>query len=383
MYLGQQMTIKWLNGIQPKSISEQKTIWMHCSSLGEFEQGRMILEGLRQQLPDIYIYLSFFSPSGYEIRHNWVIANKVFYLPVDTEANASLIIGKLRPDCIILVKYDFWWNLLQKASDVKIPVYLVAANFNRDRYFFKPPFIHIMKKWKCIFTIRENTALLLNSYGFQHLLTVGDPRTDRVIAIKNQIKEFPKNLVKYLTSKPQVVVYGSVWESDLHVINPFIRQNPDILHILVPHDVSPENVHTLSKTLDQPFSLLSKEDYSSGILMVDKIGILSSLYNYATFVYIGGGFGKGIHNTLEAAVYEVPLFFGPRYTSFPEAIEFVEVGAGFVVHDGNEFINKTKHLLRHQEDYIMIGKKLHDYFIRHQGASQKIISHIIRENFTG
>lgn len=382
MYVGQQMTVDWLKGNIPEKIPGKKTIWMHCSSLGEFEQGRMILEGLREKLPELHIYLSFFSPSGYEIRKNWDVADTVFYLPPDTKHNAELLTVKLNPDCIILVKYDFWWNLLHKANDLNIPVYLVAANFSRNRYFFKSPFISIMKKWKCIFTIKTNTAEILKSHGFKNFVTVGDPRTDRVMAIKNQSMELSEELIQYLRSASEIIVYGSVWMNDMETISPFIRQNPGITHIVVPHDISTENIQKISKTLPAFNSFLSKGDFSSGILIVDKIGILSSLYRYARLVYVGGGFGKGIHNTLEAAVYEVPLFFGPKYTSFPEAVEFVENGMGFVVHNEEEFLQKVKEIMYNPDNYDIIGKKLKDYFLTHKGASKKIISHIIGENFT-
>lgn len=375
MVKGQQKTICWLKSLKPED-KTTKVVWMHCASLGEFEQGRMVLEHLKKQHPAWKIYLSFFSPSGYEMRKNWETADKVFYLPTDTPAHARLLTDTLQPDLFILVKYDFWWNILRILDEKKIPVILTAAHFEENKYYLRQPFLTMIKKWKFIFAIHKQSVNIAAGKGIQNIEAVGDPRIDRVLSIKSQQSPLPERLVKMLQSKSKTIIYGSVWIEDIKKVKTVITDNPGYFHVLVPHDIRPEYVRQIKNELMAEPAVFSKNEDSSTCLIFDQIGYLSTLYQYADLVYIGGGFGKGIHNTLEPAVYGVPVMMGPKYHKFAEAIENIEAGNAFCIHDANE-MNVIIKTYEDQPNFrIKIKEGLEDYFNNHQGASQKIVRYI-------
>ncbi|MBK8620746.1 MAG: 3-deoxy-D-manno-octulosonic acid transferase [Saprospiraceae bacterium] len=375
MVKGQQKTICWLKSFKPED-KTTKVVWMHCASLGEFEQGRMVLEHLKKQQPEWKIYLSFFSPSGYEMRKNWKTADKVFYLPTDTPAHATLLIDTLQPDLFILVKYDFWWNIIRYLEQKKIPVILTAAHFTENKYYLRQPFLSMIKKWKYIFAIQKESVDIALHKGIQKIEAVGDPRIDRVLSIKSHGTELPERLVQIIRSKPKVIIYGSVWMEDIKIIKNVIRDHPEYFHIVVPHDIMPDNIRQIKNEIPVESSVFSKNEESSQCQIFDQIGYLSGLYKYANLVYIGGGFGKGIHNTLEPAVYGIPVMMGPKHQKFVEATENIQAGNAFCVYEADD-INNIIHAFEEAAGFRQKVKEgLEAYFDKHKGASEKIVRYI-------
>lgn len=375
MRKGQIHTMQWLETAEP-AFPRQKVVWMHCSSLGEFEQGRPILEKLRQVNPALKIVLSFFSPSGYEIRKNWDGADLIFYLPVDTRANAIKLIQKIQPDIFILVKYDFWWNLLRELQNKNIGVFLTAALYTQGKYYFKKPFSTILQSFRMIFTLRPSSIEGFRREGFNHVLAAGDPRIDRVINVKENGVPLPDEIKVFLQHKKNVVMYGSVWPADIPYLNDCISRHPEWMHVVVPHDVSVRNIRQISRLIGLDNDLYSSGNFMKNILIIDRIGLLSGLYQFATIAYIGGGFGKGIHNTLEAAVHGIPVCFGPAYKTFPEAGEMVEAGAAFVIKTPDMFTSVCEKYTQSTTDAEIIRQTLHAYFEKNKGAADIIVTHI-------
>lgn len=366
----------------PPPFENRKVVWMHCASLGEFEQGRSILEKLKSKKPEIKIALSFFSSSGYDIRCQWPGADFVFYLPKDSPSNARKLIQWLKPDMCILVKYDFWWNHLSVLRAEGIPVYLVAAHFEKKRYFFREPFMSILTSWNQIFTMRASSEKVLHSSGIHRVQTAGDPRLDRVVSIREQGFSLPDKLLHALSVHNRIYVYGSVYSSDMDVICASILKRPNVFHVVVPHDVRSTSVELVSRSLRGDFDTYSKGLSGKNILVIDEVGFLAGIYAKACFVYIGGGFGRGIHNILEPSVYGIPVMFGPNYQSFPEAVELIQQGICFSIQNQEDFERKLSALESNPRNELASSSQIPDYFKNQAGATEKIISFILKENFS-
>lgn len=375
MRKGQINTVAWTKSAGTAFPGHQ-VVWMHCSSLGEFEQGRPVLEKLRKVHPSVKIVLSFFSPSGYEIRKNWEGADKIFYLPADTASNASKLIQKIRPDVFILVKYDFWWNLLQVLQKKDVPVFLTAALYKHGKYYFHRPFLPVIQSWRMIFTLRPSYAEGFKKEGILHVKSAGDPRVDRVMAIKENGVSLPEELKIFFQNKQNVVMYGSVWPEDILYVKDCMIRHPGWTHVVVPHDVSVRNIQKIKTLITLETDLLSEGVLQKNILIIDRVGLLSGLYKFAAIAYIGGGFGKGIHNTLEAAVHGIPVCFGPRYESFPEAVELVDCDAGFVISDSSMFTTVCERFIDSPPYAAHIRHTLEEYFEKSKGATDIIVTHI-------
>ncbi|MFZ1705782.1 MAG: glycosyltransferase N-terminal domain-containing protein [Saprospiraceae bacterium] len=376
---GQKETLIWLTTFKNQH-PEKKSVWMHCSSLGEFEQGRMVLEGIKRSHPNVIIYLSFFSPSGYEIRKKDPIADFVFYLPLDTPLNAKMVATKLKPDLFILVKYDFWWNIIKTLQKQGTFIYVVAAQFKPNRYYYCPPFLPLMKKWAGIFTISDSSRLLLQKKGFQQVFHVGDPRVDRVNQIKNNPINIPQPLVSFCLSNHKLIVYGSVWLQDMIIIKETIQTRTDWTHLVVPHDISKDNVNKICQHLPKEHTLYSSGTFDKNVVVIDHIGLLSGLYQYAFMAYIGGGFSLGIHNILEPAIFGIPVAFGPKYKSFSEAVELIRLQCAFSVTSSDQFKQFLNVIYYDKIKYESISNAIGKYFDDHLGASDKIIDHLKQEN---
>lgn len=376
---GQKSTIQRFK-TSPEPFPGQKLVWMHCASLGEFEQGRMVLELLKKNRPDIKIALSFFSPSGYEMRKNWPGADIIFYFPPDIPGYANRLIEWLKPDICLLVKYDFWWNHLIRLQKNNIPVLLLAAHFEKDKYYFHKPFVSIMKSWKKIFTMRDESHDVLNSKGFTNVETAGDPRMDRVVSIRNKGINLSDELKQVLENSPSTYVYGSVYPIDMEIIKASIEKRKNSLHVIVPHDVEKSQMKLFQKQCNGKADIFSEGLQGQNTVIIDQIGILAGIYAYADYVYIGGGFGKGIHNILEPAVFGIPVIFGPNYSSFPEAEELIESKDCFTISNQNEYENVLKRLEEKFKDRTT-KNELPEYFRKHAGASQKILEYILHHNF--
>ncbi|MCT4587119.1 MAG: 3-deoxy-D-manno-octulosonic acid transferase [Carboxylicivirga sp.] len=330
---------------------EGKVVWVHAASLGEFEQGRPVIEKIKEQHPDYKVVLTFFSPSGYEVRKNFALADYVFYLPADTRKNAMLLIDAIRPEKVFFIKYEFWFHYLKQLSIREIPVYGVSMIFRKDQAFFKfygAWFKSMLKTFKKFYVQDEVSSNLLKSIGFTNNVVAGDTRFDRVRDIANESKSF--ELIEQFTKDgQQVIVAGSSWAPDEDILINYIQNvNKTAKLIIAPHEIHQEHIRQIESKLNVPYLKYTKptDDVEKArVLIVDTIGMLSSIYKYGQVAYIGGGFGVGIHNTLEAATYGMPVLFGPNYRKFKEAKDLIEVGGGFSLKNASEFNNKIGKLL--------------------------------------
>lgn len=372
----------WKNKLESKLKAVGKKnaplFWVHCASLGEFEQGRPLIEALREAYPTHRILLSFFSPSGYELRKNYPLADIVCYLPSDSRSNATTWLNLIQPTAVFFIKYEFWYDHLQTVSGRKIPLYLVSASFRKSQPFFRP-WGHFFRKmlffFDKIFVQTEDSRQLLSNIGINDVVVSGDTRVDRVLAIKEAAKAFPL-IDKFVKGAP-VLVCGSTWAADEVVLGAFIK---DLCQqgwkiIIAPHEVYPKHIEGLRERLKINPQLISR--YSSlhashtentSVLVIDNIGMLSALYRYARVAYVGGGFGKGIHNILEAAVYEIPVLFGPKCKKFVEAQDLLTLEVAFVVSDSSD-LRKVMDKI----DFEAVKACAHRYLEMQKGATQCII----------
>jgi 3-deoxy-D-manno-octulosonic-acid transferase len=389
----------------------ENTAWFHCASLGEFEQGRPVIEAFRKTNPDWKIALTFFSPSGYEIRKNYEGADQIFYLPLDTKKNAGKFIQAISPSLVIFVKYEFWFRYLDILHSQKIPVYVISAIFRQNQHFFKwygGWALKQLRKVTGFFVQDEASAELLRAKGIGQVVVSGDTRFDRVASIAEKAKPFP--LVEKYAGIVPVFLAGSTWPADEVLILKLIEIHGDKMKfIIAPHEVSVARIEALKEKVlglgslvggrqdeignleledENPepgtrnpgtvlFSELNDENANrAGVLIVDGIGYLSHLYQYATIAYIGGGFGVGIHNILEAATFGKPVIFGPNYQKFREAIELIETGGAFSVNTSRQLNHRTIELLQDQEFYQKSSQTCSNYISQKKGATCIILSHI-------
>ncbi|QKG79171.1 3-deoxy-D-manno-octulosonic acid transferase [Tenuifilum thalassicum] len=353
-------------------------IWIHCSSLGEFEQGRPVIEAIKQKDPNKKILLTFFSPSGYEVRKNYPGADYIFYLPLDTKRNAKRFINLINPQMAIFVKYEFWYHYLNVLKQRNISTYLVSGIFRSNQIFFKPYgkwYRNFLKAFSTFFVQNNTSKALLESIGYSNVVVTGDTRYDRVSKIASEAKDIP--LVKIFAEGHKVLVAGSTWPKDEEIILPLAKEIPDLKIIVVPHEIEESHIQEIIRKSPTPPVRFTDSDFNnakeSNILIVDTIGLLSSIYQYATVAYIGGGFGAGIHNTLEAAVYGVPVIFGPNYNKFQEAKDLIDKKAGFSIKSYNEFKNLLNSLLSHKNTYQLAANQAKELVNSGVGATQKII----------
>lgn len=322
--------------------SGEDIVWIHVASLGEFEQGRPIIEKIRKEHPEYKILITFFSPSGYEVRHNYEGADYIFYLPVDTSRNVNRFLDIVNPKFAIFVKYEFWLNFLSELRTRKIKSYIVSAIFRRNSIFFKPwgfAWREALESFEILFVQDENSKELLAEWGFDNAIVAGDTRFDRVWDIAQNSKQLP--IIESFVGNKEMMIAGSSWEPDEEIILPLIEKNPNIKFIIAPHEIDNDRVSGLISKLKNRGVRYSQCDENTPlnevqVLVLDTMGMLSSVYKYAKWGYIGGGFGKGIHNTLEAATFGLPIAFGPNYLKFKEACDLVSLGAATPVTSAQE-----------------------------------------------
>ena len=381
-------TKKWIHGRRDweKDLSQEMSswpeglprVWMHCSSLGEFEQGRPILEAIREQYPHYRILLTFFSPSGYELRKDYAGADHVCYLPADTMTSARLFVDITRPDLVIFVKYDFWYNHLIEVQKRNIPLILVSALFRPDQVFFTPYgkwFAGILGGFSLIFTQNESSRQQLQQISVD-VQVAGDTRVDRVVQIAKEARTFP-NIAHWATAD-RLLIGGSTWPEDEAILQQWWEQQQEQEKwqlILAPHDISEKHL----QQIEQLFGTQQVIRYSQltaaareGVLLIDNIGMLSSIYRYGYLAYIGGGFGAGIHNTLEPIAHEIPVIFGPRYHKFEEAKVLIAAGGGFSI-DSVPALIATMHKLDQAEPYYQAQEAASGYIRQNQGATTSIL----------
>ena len=318
-----------------------RVIWFHCASLGEFEQGRPILEETRNRFPDHRILLTFFSPSGYEKRKHYEKADHVMYLPLDTARNARRMVGCLSIEMVIFIKYEFWFHFLRQLNKQKVPVYLASGMFRSGQLFFKwygGWYRKFLDRFTRIFVQLEGSKILLGRFGINHVTVAGDTRFDRVKELAET--NYPHEGLENFSKNAKVIIAGSTWERDEQILEHLYRKLPsDLRWIIAPHELSASHISKLQHRFSDSvlFSQMTRNlDAQTRVVIVDTMGHLSFLYRYGTLAYIGGGFGKGIHNTLEAATYGLPVFFGPAHQKFSEALGLIEISAAFPVYNEKE-----------------------------------------------
>ncbi|WP_439881614.1 3-deoxy-D-manno-octulosonic acid transferase [Pontibacter sp. MBLB2868] len=363
--------------------NQAQVAWFHCASLGEFEQGRPVMEAYKTEFPDHKILLTFFSPSGYEVRKNYTGADYIFYLPLDSAANAKRFLDITKPKIALFVKYEFWHYYLLELELRNIPVLSVSAIFRKDQVFFKSYgdfYRSILRRFTHIYTQNTSSLELLHTININNASIAGDTRFDRVLQTAASVKAIP--LVEAFAAGKDVFMVGSSWPADMEVLLPLLRQHSsDLKFIIAPHEVNEASIQTLMQRLDKKdtirFSQASEAlvaDYK--VLVIDNIGMLSSLYSYGTYAYVGGAFGKGLHNTLEAAVFGLPLFFGPKYDKFQEAKDLVTLGCAFPVKDADELLQKFEQVFKVPGRHQSIADKEITYVKEQAGATARIMADI-------
>jgi len=379
MLAGQRQTFSILKKqLDPKA----SYIWFHAASLGEFEQGRPLIEKIRQEKPTYKILLTFFSPSGYEVRKNYPGADIVCYLPFDHGWNARKFLRTVKPAMAVFIKYEFWMNYLNQLKRLRIPTYIISAVFRPSQIFFRwygYRYRKVLNNFDWFFVQDQRSLDLLKRFNHPNASIAGDTRFDRVYEVFKQRKELPiveKFLNKTDNGKALAFVAGSSWEKDEAIFIPYFNRHPEINRIIAPHEINEERIEALKSRITCPVVRYSQADESAvgdaGCLIIDCFGLLSSVYRYGDWAYIGGGFGKGIHNVLEAAVYGIPVLFGPRYRKFKEAEELIACGGAFAVTSEEEFSSRMDDFLSHPERVLEAGKSAKEYVVRNLGATQKI-----------
>jgi 3-deoxy-D-manno-octulosonic-acid transferase len=356
-------------------------VWFHCASLGEFEQGRPLLEAYRQAHPGTKLVLTFFSPSGYEIRKNWPGADYIFYLPLDTRSNARAFLDVVQPRLAVFVKYEFWYHFLNEAHRRGIPAVVVSAIFRADQAFFKPWggfFRRILTRFAHIFTQNEASAQLLRNAGIGQVSVAGDTRFDTVVATAAAPPRSLPVVEAFVADGAPVLVVGSSWPEDLPALIPLIRRYQSEMRVLVaPHEITESNLRVVETSFPGMVARYSQADAATvaqaRILLFDNIGLLSQLYRFGKYAYIGGAFGKGLHNTLEAAAFGLPLFFGPTYDKFQEAIELVDLKCAFPVKNAEELDAAFAFLYHNEKVRLQLQDTMLDYVHGQAGATTRIL----------
>ena len=357
-------------------------IWFHCASLGEFEQGRPVLEALRVMYARHKILVTFFSPSGYEIRKNYKQADFICYLPMDGPLIAKRFVKMVRPSLVIFVKYEFWFYYLKAIRKRDIPLLLVSGLFRESQTFFKNYggfYRRMLRYFTHLFVQTPDALQLLHSIGITNASVSGDTRFDRVLATAQNFEAVP--LIEAFCAGRKVVVAGSTWTEDDEELDHFVIQHPDMRFIIAPHDISEERLMECERLYKHTirYSQLGTAHGTAGIntLIIDNIGMLSRLYKYATICYVGGAFGgDGIHNILEPAVFAKPVLFGPVHDKFPEAGELIEAGGAYSVENALELENTLNELLSNEQLYAQSCEASQQYIQRNAGATGKVIQYI-------
>jgi 3-deoxy-D-manno-octulosonic-acid transferase len=355
-------------------------VWIHCASLGEFEQGRPVIEALKKEFPETFILLTFFSPSGYEVRKGYDQADHVCYLPWDTHQNAERFIAIAKPTLAIFVKYEFWHHYSLTLKNENVPILSISSIFRKDQLFFKSYgefYRNILKNFSYFFVQNDVSLQLLQSIDLKNSILAGDTRFDRVNQIVNRAEEI--SIAKNFKSNQKVFVVGSCWSEDIEVLIPLINENK-IKFILAPHELSESFISEIEKSLEVSSIRYSQADGKNlvdyQVLIIDNIGMLSRLYRYGEFAFIGGAFGKGLHNILEAACYGIPIFFGDtNYEKFQEATDLINRGGAFEVHDFSDLKSKYE-MLNTPESFLLACEVTRQYVEVNIGATEKIMTYI-------
>jgi 3-deoxy-D-manno-octulosonic-acid transferase len=373
---------QWYGKLKQKTNSRDNCIWVHCASLGEFEQGRPIIEAIKKERPDIKIFLTFFSPSGYEIRKDYQHADAVFYLPAGTPANSRKFISLVNPSYAIFVKYEFWNNYLSELRRKGIPLYLVSGVFRDGHYFFRwygSFLLSILKNFTWMFVQDQQSSDLLRGHGFENVTLAGDTRFDRVFKIAGSARKIPE--IELFKGEEKLFIAGSSWRQDEEIIAAYINKYPEKMKwILAPHEIDAGNIERLEKLLKVEsvrFSEFNDKKSDARVLIIDNIGMLSSAYRYAYVAAVGGGFGKGIHNILEPACWGIPVMFGPRHEKFREAVDLIKCEGGKSFNGYADFEDILNKWISDEKEYMKAAESSGSYVKQNTGATDKIIKAIL------
>lgn len=363
---------------------KRKIIWVHAASLGEFEQGRPVMEALKRQHPHSLLVLTFFSPSGYEIRKNYPVADYVYYLPLDTRRNAQTFVEILQPQLVVFVKYEFWFHYFEVLHQHKTPIFVISAIFRPQQHFFKwygGLFRSLLQYCEHIFVQNESSLQLLQQIGIQQVSITGDTRLDRVFENSQLVNKFP--IIEQFKGQQRLWVAGSTWQKDEEILAQFFSSSSiggNHRMVLAPHEIGENHLQQIENLLEGKSIRYSKydtaidfENTNLKVLIIDNIGILSSIYQYADYVYIGGGFGAGIHNTMEAAVFGKPIFFGPNYHKFQEAIDLIRLGGVYSIEEWEDLQKEVIRLEGNPMLYKQVCQISRKYVMAHKGGSSLIL----------
>ena len=379
---------QWVDGrknlfsrIEADQLSDNQIIWIHCASLGEFEQGRPVLEMLGTTYADHKIVLTFFSPSGYEVRKDYELADYIYYLPIDTVNNARQFISYIRPKLVIFIKYEFWFNYIDELYRHKIPVIFASVIFRESQHFFKPWgawFARQLNKVTYLFVQNKKSLELLDSIGIYHAEVSGDTRFDRVIQLPDEPVSFP--IVEKFKGNSFLLIAGSTWQPDEKVLyDLLVNSKVNFKVIIAPHLIAKDHITDIKRRFKNFNTVLYSKASTVNlekirVMIVDSIGKLAQLYRYADLAYVGGGFGVGIHNLLEASTYGIPVIYGPNYKRFREALELRDNGGGFPIDNSEDCIKVFENLTSNKEAYSNSASAAKQYVHSNAGATLLIIN---------
>ena len=364
-----------------RKIRGSEVLWIHAASVGEFEQARPIIERLHAELPFRKILLTFFSPSGYELRKDYKMVDKVTYLPFATKRNARCLVAALPLEAAVMVKYEFWPAYLKALNAKHVPTYLISAIFREKQLFFRPCgkwYLKLLHAFEQIFVQDIASEQLLRKHGVSRVTVAGDTRFDRVVEVRDQAKDLPK-VERFVDGADKVIVAGSTWPKDEQLLARYLHERPDVKLVLVPHEVDEAHLHEIFNCFEGRYVRYTEIDdrklHDCRVLLVDTIGVLSSIYRYGDVAYIGGGFGVSIHNTLEAAVYGMPVVFGPTWEKFREAKGLQDAGAAISVKNYREFAQALDTSFMTKEE---MGQRAAGYVQKECGATDIIYSRLFK-----
>jgi 3-deoxy-D-manno-octulosonic-acid transferase len=380
---------KWIDGrkdifrrLRETIIPGEPLLWFHASSLGEFEQGRPVIESIKKQKPAYKILLTFFSPSGYELRKSYPYADYVFYLPLDTRKNAATFLGIVKPEKAFFIKYEFWFNYLTELKKNGIPTYIFSALFRPSQIFFKPWgkwYAKALRTYEHIFVQNRGSYDILNQHGFKNVDISGDTRLDAVGEIADAAPRLEK--MELFCGKNKAIIAGSTWKEDEDLYIRYINEcSSKQKFVIAPHEVTKQSIERITEALTKPYSLYSsatdEELSKSNILIVDGYGYLLSVYRYGLIAYVGGGFTTGIHSILEPAAFGLPVIIGPDYHKFQEAHDLLRLGAANSISDYDELAFIINEYQMNDEMLTMASAVALNYVNKNRGASKKIVKYI-------
>tara|TARA_R110002049_G_scaffold16388_12_gene65369 strand:- start:7566 stop:8783 length:1218 start_codon:yes stop_codon:yes gene_type:complete len=366
---------KWRKNLIKTLPKERKIVWFHCASLGEFEQGRSVIEAYKLAQPTHFILLTFFSPSGYEIRKEYKGADHVCYLPADTPSNAKAFLKIVKPQKAYFIKYEFWFNYLIELKENRIDTFLISGIFRKKQHFFKwygGWFRRQLSAFNHFYLQNKQSGELLRSIGFDNFSVCGDTRFDRVNELVTNAK--PIKEIADFSANNYTIIAGSTWPKDEELLLEVVKKHPEIKLIIAPHEINASHLKFIKTLFGERAGFFTKSEFNRQVLIVDTIGMLSSIYRYGKWAYIGGGFGSGIHNTLEAVSYGIPVVFGPNYHKFQEAVDLIAIEAAKSIQDKNSLLQQTH---AWKEDDVLrnkMGMASKEYVQSNLGATNKIIA---------